>query len=173
MGFSGSDIRRREQQQAMKADGHISAPLLTQHLLPGEHLIMTAERDRFEAWVSVSFWVVLAGLAFYFGFLTAGLWLGVAAMAAYVWTDFKCKQLQIGLTDRRVLATQWVNMRRETADMPLERIESVIVEEAADGSYGTLRISGTGSVVLRFEHIRRPSLFRQKIDEQLAALGRS
>jgi hypothetical protein len=151
---------------------HLNAPseLLRSHLLPGEELLAVAEQDRIVVWSCVSAWLLLAAIALFFHLWQVGMWLGVAAVGTYVWTDFKWKQLQIGLTDRRVITTQWVRLRRETVDMPLSKIESVIVEEAADGSYGTLRISGTGSVVLRFEHMREPSRFRHAIQAQLETI---
>lgn len=177
MGFSGSDIQRRLQRgerttTTAPTPRYVPTDLLCPHLLPGEEVLAVARQDRIVVWSSVSAWLLLTTIALFFHFWQIGMWLGVAALGTYVWTDFKWKQLQIGLTDRRVIATQWVRLRRETADIPLTKIESVLVEEAADGSYGTLRISGTGSVMLRFEHLRNPSAFRHAIQAQLDTLTR-
>jgi len=55
--------------------------------------------------------------------------------------------------------------------MSLSKIESVIVEEKGRGAYGTLRISGTGNVVLRFEDLKEPGKFRGALQRQLALIN--
>lgn len=72
---------------------------------------------------------------------------------------------ELVVTERRIVIKAGV-VRRQTVEMPLEKVESIAVDQGFFGrmfDYGTVTIRGTGGLAESFETIARPITLRQWI----------
>src|SRR4051812_41327671 len=78
---------------------------------------------------------------------------------------------EFGVTNKRVILKSGV-IQRKTAEMFLEKIESVSVDQSLVGrmfNYGTITVHGTGGTAETFDRIAHPLEFRRQVQEQIAA----
>jgi zinc-ribbon domain len=150
-------------------------PFIADNLLPNEEILYLASGH----WIVLVPLFVAAGiflfsvapllrnpggiLPIWAAVLMFGIALGFAHMAS----------TRLALTERRLIGLLSSFTGRKLRDLPLQRIESVMLElPIGVASYGAVRISGTGSTVILCRFLSQPLAFRQKIQEQLAALSR-
>jgi uncharacterized membrane protein YdbT with pleckstrin-like domain len=83
---------------------------------------------------------------------------------------------EFAVTNKRIILKVGV-IRRKTAEMFLEKIESVGVDQGILGrifNYGEITVHGTGGTAEPFDRISHPLEFRRQVQEQIAAFsGRS
>ncbi len=86
--------------------------------------------------------------------------LGLAAQTAFIrWTR------EIGVTDRRVIYKRGF-ISRHTAEMNMDKIETVLVEQSLPGrllGYGTITIQGTGASIETLKNMADPIGLRSSI----------
>ncbi len=76
---------------------------------------------------------------------------------------------EMAVTNKRVLIKQGV-FSRETLELLLSKIESIVVEEPVIGrilGYGTVIIRGTGGTPEPFDRIASPLEFRRQVEQQI------
>ena len=98
-----------------------------------------------------------------FWIIAAGLCLVALAFAAH--TFFKRWTQEIGVTDRRVIYKRGF-ISRHTAEMNMDKIETVLVEQSLLGrllGYGTITIQGTGASIETLRNIADPIALRSAI----------
>jgi len=113
-------------------------------------------------------WIVRLSIATHFlvGLLTAGLWLPVAI---YVWLRWRCTEQ--GVTSRRVVRKHGI-ISRETAEMRLGAIESIVISQTVPGrllGYGTVTVTGRGAGDVVLSWIADPVRAKREIEEAEAA----
>ena len=144
-----------------------------QHILqPGEKVVFSCTLSRAVYLPSIFLWLVAlalvgAGNAFERGTLwlaAAGI---VALLAAYsglkAW--FRRWTTEIDVTDRRVVYKRGF-IRRHTAEMNMDKVESVDVDQSLFGrlfDYGDVVIRGTGAGIEPLRNIDSPLAFRNAV----------
>ena len=76
---------------------------------------------------------------------------------------------EIGVTNRRVIIKTGMASRR-SLEIMLPKVESIGIDEPMWGrvlGYGTVVVHGTGGTPEPFRKIAHPSLFRQRVQEQI------
>lgn len=99
-----------------------------------------------------AFWIIAAGI-----FLVAAAF--AAQTAFHRWTQ------EIGVTDRRVIYKRGF-VSRQTAEMNMDKIETVLVEQSLLGrllGYGTITIQGTGASIEKLKNMADPIGLRSSI----------
>ena len=80
---------------------------------------------------------------------------------------------EFAVTNKRIILKVGV-IRRKTAEMFLEKVESVGVDQGILGrvfNYGEITVHGTGGTAEPFDKISHPLEFRRQVQEQIAALS--
>jgi len=80
---------------------------------------------------------------------------------------------EFAVTNKRIILKIGV-IRRKTAEMFLEKVESVGVEQGILGrlfNYGEITVHGTGGTTEPFGRISHPLEFRRQVQEQIAAMS--
>jgi uncharacterized membrane protein YdbT with pleckstrin-like domain len=73
--------------------------------------------------------------------------------------------IEIAVTDRRVIVKTGF-IRRRTAEMNMDKVESVAVNQSVLGrllDYGSVHVRGTGEGLGQLDHIKSPLMLRNKI----------
>jgi uncharacterized membrane protein YdbT with pleckstrin-like domain len=116
--------------------------------------------------------LVLAGagsFVLYRGYSWPGAGIIVVALIPIVVAKIKRSSAEFAVTNKRViLKTGFI--QKETAEMFLNKIESVGVEQSIAGrifGYGTIEIRGTGGTLEPFDRVSSPLEFRRQIQEQI------
>lgn len=81
------------------------------------------------------------------------------------------KASEFAVTNKRIILKTGV-IRRKTAEIFLEKIESVSVDQgifARMFNYGEITVHGTGGTAEPFDRIAHPLEFRRQVQEQIAA----
>jgi uncharacterized membrane protein YdbT with pleckstrin-like domain len=89
-----------------------------------------------------------------------------------LWSLMQRNAMEMALTTRRVVIKTGV-VGRNTTEMPLNKVESIQVNEPALGrilGYGTILIIGTGGTSEPFEQIQNPLEFRRQVQQQIEKL---
>jgi len=76
---------------------------------------------------------------------------------------------EIAVTNRRVLIKKGI-LKRETLELFISKIESVVVNESFPGrmlGYGTVVVRGTGGTPEVFDRVSHPIEFRRRIQSQI------
>ena len=83
------------------------------------------------------------------------------------------KASEFAVTNKRIILKVGV-IRRKTAEMFLEKVESVGVDQGIFGrvfNYGEITVHGTGGTAEPFDRISHPLEFRRQVQEQIAGLS--
>ena len=135
-------------------------------LLPEEEILYVARIGRPSLAEFLPLYA-LPALSFLGGRFFWTLVLLLAVHGNYLFTQFRRNRTSLIVTDHRVIGTQWIEAKRYVFDLPLSKVESVLVEEVTSGSYGTIRIAGVGRTAVHFEWIEKPGQFRQRFLEEI------
>lgn len=88
-----------------------------------------------------------------------------AGLLWLAWTWFDTWITEVEITDRRVIYKHGF-IRRETSEMNMDKIESVVVNQSILGrllDYGDVIVRGTGEGLEPFKTLARPLEFRNKV----------
>jgi uncharacterized membrane protein YdbT with pleckstrin-like domain len=142
-------------------------------LQPGEKIVLTGRLHWITCWPSILalvLGVVLVALELWTGADgTTVKWTIIAfaalavAMFAYAW--FTRWITEFAITDRRVISKRGFIMRN-TAEMNMDKVESVKVEQSVLGrllDYGTVTVVGTGQGLEPIQDVASPIAFRNAI----------
>lgn len=102
----------------------------------------------------------------------AGIALLFFCVVTILWSLMQRNAMEMALTNRRVVIKTGV-VGRNTTEMPLNKVESIQVNESALGrilGYGTILIIGTGGTSEPFEQIQNPLEFRRQVQQQIETL---
>ncbi len=142
-------------------------------LQPGEKILHVGRPHWIGYWRAMAL-LILAGVFAYFKpanaagaetfwIIAGGLCLIALAFAAQ--TAFHRWTQEIGVTDRRVIYKRGF-ISRHTAEMNMDKIETVLVEQSLLGrllGYGTVTIQGTGASIESLRNIADPIGLRSSI----------
>lgn len=113
-------------------------------------------------WRSFPFSIILSVcLIPYFGLGLIGLF--------RIWLTIRCYEFAV--TDRRIIAKRGI-ISRKTCEINLKKVESVQIDQGLLGrmlNYGTLIISGTGTVSATIPDIDNPVIVKTRLQEILDA----
>ena len=151
---------------------------IDENLIPGEQIVYKAE-VHWLVYFPAMFNVLLAVLLFLFSkfvmhshsYLTL-LSLVPLLVAAYkaVQAYLHCHYTEIVITDKRLIA-KFGFIRREMIELPLEKIESVIVEQTVMDRLidaGSVGARGTGMAMAPVRYIDSPVGFRNALNEAIS-----
>ena len=148
------------------------------NLIPGEKLIYKAA-VHWMVYFPAALNIFISFIIFYFGkyhFHMQSKILPILAAIPLVVAAFKTFQAylhreftEIGVTNDRLIAKfGWIS--RETIELPLTRIESVIVEQSISERIigaGSIMVRGTGVSMAPISYIEEPFVFRNRINEAI------
>jgi uncharacterized membrane protein YdbT with pleckstrin-like domain len=142
-------------------------------LQPGEKLVHVGKPHWIGYWRAIA--SLIAAAAVYAwrpanepggnAFMIVAAALCVLALAFGAHTAFKRWTQEIGVTDRRVIYKRGF-ISRHTAEMNMDKIETVLVEQSLPGrifGYGTITIQGTGASIETLRNIADPIGLRSSI----------
>ena len=142
-------------------------------LQPGERIVLMARLHWIEYWpaiVSLVVGTVLVAWEWRSGmadFIVSGTVIAFAAifLATFFHAWFTRWITEFAITDRRVIAKRGFIMRK-TAEMNMDKIESVQVDQSVLGrllDYGTVTVVGTGQGLEPIQRVASPIAFRNAI----------
>jgi uncharacterized membrane protein YdbT with pleckstrin-like domain len=142
-------------------------------LQPGERIVLIARLHWVEYWLPIMFLVlgtVLVATEWRRGL--GGMLIGATAIAiaalfviSFVHAWFIRWITEFAVTDRRVIAKRGF-INRKTAEMNMDKIESVQVDQSVLGrllDYGTVTVMGTGQGLEPIKRVASPIAFRNAI----------
>ena len=152
------------------------------NLIAGENLIYeTGVHWCVLFWPFVLALVMIAGgialfvRAAFVGKIEVGTLLIGFALLLVLYSVMKRKATEIAVTNRRVMIKTGMASRR-SLEIMLQKVESIAIEESTWGrmlGFGTVMIHGTGGTPEPFRKIAHPNVFRQRVQEQVDALGKT
>ncbi len=146
------------------------------NLLPNERVIYRARLHKVVLLTVFAFlFIVLlielpvaVFLLHFSGWLALGLW---ALVCLYMFMQYR--STEVGITDRRLIVKHGF-IRRQVAELPLARIESITFDQPILGrilGYGTIIVTGTGGTRQRLRTMAAPQEFRRQLQARIAGSG--
>jgi len=145
------------------------------NLIPGETLVyLTGVHWSVLFWPFVLIVAAIGGgvyilLQNFIGKVELGTLLIAGACVFALYVVMKRNATEIAVTNRRVIIKTGMAARR-SLEIMLPKVESIGVDEPTLGrllGYGSVVIHGTGGTPEPFHRIAHPSLFRQRVQEQI------
>jgi len=131
-------------------------------LIPGENIESTAEIS----WMS-QFW--------YFFWTVLLCWTAIIPVLLILSAIINIVTTELAVTNKKLIGKTGF-IRRESIDMPLSKLESVVIDQGIIGrmfGYGRVSIRGVGGNRVSIPHIKNPLEFRRivmgLIDQKIAA----
>jgi uncharacterized membrane protein YdbT with pleckstrin-like domain len=142
-------------------------------LQPGEKIVLMARLHWIEYWPAIVSLVVGTALVAWewrsgmADFIISGTAIAftVVFLATFLHAWFTRWITEFAITDRRVIAKRGFIMRK-TAEMNMDKIESVQVDQSVLGrmlDYGTVTVVGTGQGLEPIQRVASPIAFRNAI----------
>jgi len=140
-------------------------------LQPGERVLNAGQLH----WIiyANAFWLLLLAVASFTYYATSqaiafsglGVLLVILAAAVAFADWFNQWTTEIAVTNRRIIYKRGF-IRRHTAEMNMDKVESVVVDQSVLGrllDYGTIHVRGTGEGIEHLHKIRAPLELRSSI----------